>query len=290
MGVKDMTANKHDWLRIEKDYAENIKTKNALCSEREDDMMFAHDDAKTHLALSEFYTMVVRFFTQRYPTIFSVKDGNVFNKIIAEYCPVSPEGQTSKQLMVNLNKLLDEDYLILLKDNEEDDEFKLRVLVNAAPAGFDPKRGHNMPVSYIHSPVPQYRQRLKLTMGKFFTNMLPKNLWVRTNWSIQTHATRFNLNALHGREGDELRPLTRDELNIDQCRLRVERQIFTKLPQSKGLVMIIRTYLTPIADIKAEGNGNELIHGIESLPDDLAFYKRRNEWGDAIVAYLKDET
>ncbi|CAN3376117.1 hypothetical protein DIURU_001932 [Diutina rugosa] len=289
MGVRDMTMNKHDWLRIEKDYAENMKIKNDLCQNRPDDMMFAHNDDKTNLALKEFYVMVVRFFTQRYPTLFPVKNGDVFNTILNLSCPVSPDGQTNYELMVNLNKLLDEDYLILLKDNEEDEEFVLRVSVNAAPAGFDPKRGHNMPVSHIHSPVPQYRERLKMSMSKFFANMLPKKLWVRTNWSIQTHATRFNLNSLHGREGDVMRPLTRDELDIDNCRLRVERQIFTRLPQSKGMIMIIRTYLTPIAEIKAEGHADELVYGIESLPDDLAFYKRRNEWGDAIVVYLKEK-
>lgn len=289
MGVKQMTADKHDWLRVESTYLEEIRMKQQMCVHRPNDAMFASDTPKTALALAEFYEMVTRFMTQRYPELFVIKENLVHNKITDDSCPYFAKGQSNEKMMVNINKLMDEDFLILIKDNDDDEEFKLRVLVNAAPAGFDPKRGHNAPLSHIHSPVPQYGTRLQSPMAKFFANMLPKDLWVRTNWSIQTHANRFNLNALHGRDGDQIKQLLREELEVDATRLRVERQIFTRLPKSKGMIMIIRTYLTPISEIKAEGNGEELIRGIQSLPDDLAFYKRRPEWGNAVVEYLREK-
>lgn len=56
--------------------------------------------------------------------------------------------------------------------------------------------------------------------------------------------------------------------------LRCERQVFIRLPKTKLIVMTIRTYLTPIDKIKQEGNAKELIRGIDSLPEDLAFYKK----------------
>lgn len=290
MGVKKMNNDASDWLRIEHTYLEEIFRKKVLMKERPEDMAFCSEGNVYWLALAEFYDVVMSFYVQRYPQYFQVKEDMVYNFITERHLPLTSDGLNSSEMLANLNETMEEDFLILMKDapDDPDGEYILRAALNAAPAGFDPTRGHNQPVSLIHSPVPQYQLRLKHSMGKFFTNMLLKDLWVRFNWSIQTHPTRFNLNQLHGREGDALREIPKDELPFDDCRLRVERQTFTRLPRTKAMIMIIRTYLTPISKICAEGNGPELIRGIDSLPDDLAFYKRRGEWGEALKAHVRE--
>jgi len=44
--------------------------------------------------------------------------------------------------------------------------------------------------------------------------------------------------------------------------------------------------LTLLKTIKQEGLGKELSRAIDGLPDDLAFYKKRNSWGEAVKEYL----
>jgi hypothetical protein len=50
----------------------------------------------------------------------------------------------------------------------------------------------------------------------------------------------------------------------------------------------VRTYLTPLQDIKDEGNGPELADTIESMPGRLGDYKKRPFWGEKVCAWLRE--
>lgn len=290
MAIKSIKNTPYDWLLIENTYLNNIELKKSVALDRPDDVIFMNDDPCTKLAVVETYDTIINFLISRYPMYFeSVGKQIVKNTITGLKFPRYGKDIAPKSLLSILNKNIEEDFLLLLKDNPNnlDKEYKLKASINGFPAGFDPKVGHNQPISFIHSPVPQYPSRLQTSMHKFFNNLQPKDLWVRHNWSIQTNAKKFNLDSLHGREGEKITQLKSHEINFDETFLRVERQIFTRLPKSRANLMTIRTYLTPISQIKQEGLAPDLIFGIDSLPDDLAFYKRRDAWGEAIKQYLR---
>ena len=52
----------------------------------------------------------------------------------------------------------------------------------------------------------------------------------------------------------------------------------------------VRSYLTPIKQIKKEGNGPALADACDSMPEKFGIYKRRPVWGDQLCGWLRDDT
>lgn len=306
MGVKNIgKKNPEDWLLIENTYLNNIKLREKTLNLQPELMAYVYNNKISHDSLNEFYDLMIEFLIQRYPKYFKVNNSYwswswswfgssqlVTNLITNDSFPRYSKSLTSSssEIMNIIARNIEEDFLILIKDNpiNKSEEYILRSSLNSFPAGFDPSINFNQPISFIHKPVPQYKSKLQFTMGKFFNNLKEKDMWVRYNWSIQTHGNLFNIGSNHGRKGDKLIPLKFNDIDFKSgCFLRCERQVFIRLPKTKSIIMTIRTYLTPIEKIKQEGNAMELIHGIDSLPEDLAFYKKRGVWGEAVKEYLR---
>ena len=78
---------------------------------------------------------------------------------------------------------------------------------------------------------------------------------------------------------------------IENCRLRCERQTLHRLPKTKALVFMFKTYQYKLEDVKAEGSGEALAEAIPGLEQgnvpDMAFYKRGVVWGEKVAEYLR---
>lgn len=292
MNLKNLDKTPEDWLFIENTYVRNTTLRRGICQKYAKNTLFANPREDVTLAVREFYTKVTTFLLERYPQYFQkhAKRGLIYNAINGEHIPLDATSADSQELILVLSHTIEEDFLILMKDNPEDEEeeYILRASLTGAPNGFDPSHGFNKPISFIHQPVPQYASKLKFSMAKFFNRLSSSELWMRTNWAIQPHKNVFNLTGNHGRPGESVVPLQMEEVDFDEgAFLRVERQLFTRLPNSKANVMTVRTYLTPLKDIKKDGLGPDLIAAIDGLPEDVAFYKKRPLWGQAVKQYMQ---
>ncbi|CAK7894106.1 hypothetical protein CAAN1_02S01728 [[Candida] anglica] len=291
MGISNLAQTPEDWLLIENSYLKSIEIRKSVTTEFPKNTVYVHNSPETHLAVREFYDKVLKYMCERYPQYFAITEkGHVHNKITSTTLPIASETDP-RDLILSLAANIEEDFLILMKDNpsDPDEEYKSRASLTGFPAGFDPSEGHNKPISFIHSPVPQYESKLKLSMGKFFNRLESKDLWCRHNWSIQTHKARFSLANNHAYEGQKVEQLKYEDIDFEEgAFLRVERQILTRLPHSRANIMTVRTFLTPLKQIKEEGLSNELCDAIDGLPDDVAFYKKRGAWGEAVKQYLRE--
>lgn len=299
MNLNDFTAN--DWILIEKTYLHNVQLRKEITRDHPDHTVFLNPDKRFVAAFYEFYSLVIHYLTHRYPQYFKpdAEKNIVSNLISNETIPLDPsikeagvsEEEHNRNLLLSLAKSIEEDFIILLKDDplNPDEEYVMRCNVSGFPAGFDPKNNFDKPISFIHTPVPQYQKRLKVSMSKYFDRLTPEEAHVRHNWSIQTSPNKFTLHSHHGREGDTIVPLKMEELDFEEgCFLRCERQCFTRMPILGADIMTIRTYVTPLAEIKQDDFvAKELIRGIDSLPADMAFYKKRGAWGEAVKEYLR---
>lgn len=293
MGVKNISNKREDLFLIENTYLDCVRLREQNLQEFEGKLIHCNQNERSVAAVKELYEMTVDFMCKRYPQYFVVNEekGIVINTITNSHLLLSSRGQEGRYLMRMLALNTEEDILIMLKDDphNEDEEYILRASLTGLPAGFDPSHNFDQPISHIHEPVPQYGDRLKSPMHRFFNKLQPTDLWQRGNWSLQTNDEFFKIENHHGRDGDVVKELSKDDIDFDNgCFLRCERQLLTRLPKSRAVIMLVRTYLTPIKEIKAEGLGDELARGIESLPEDLAFYKRRGVWGKAVTDFLRD--
>lgn len=291
MSVKNISHKREELFLVESTHLEGTARRRENIKNNAKYVCFSNTNAPTTKAVHEFYFMTLNFLHDRYPSLFLIdEEKNIFvNKINSDTIPYHPDSLSPDYLMQLLAANIEEDVIIMLKDNpdNEDEEYITRASITGTPAGFDPSLHYDQPVSHIHKPVPQYKERLKSPMERFFNKLKPKDIWVRGNWSFQENNELFKLDSHHGRPGDELKELYVADLDFENgCYVRAERQVLTRLPKSGAVIMLVRTYLTPLKEVKASGLGECLINAIDSLPEDLAFYKRRQLWGSAVKEYL----
>lgn len=292
LAVRNISNKREELFLIESTYLECTNLRRKYMEGFESKILHCYDDPRTSFAIREFYDTAVQFLCDRYPQYFkiNIEKNVVANLINDDSFPYKTVSEDPKQLMKILTGNIEEDILIMLKDDpsNEEEEYVLRASLTGSPAGFDPSHNFDKPISHIHGPVPQYGSRLSSPMHRFFNKLEPDDLWMRANWSIQTNNQLFKLEDHHGRAGEKFKELNKDDIDFDNsCFMRCERQLLTRLPVSRANIMLVRTYLTPVNQVKQEGLGPELANAIESLPDDLAFYKRRQVWGKAVCEYLR---
>ncbi|KAI5951422.1 hypothetical protein KGF54_004496 [Candida jiufengensis] len=294
MGIKNISSTPNDWLLIEDTYLKCTNLKQESLTKIPEQTMYISNDLRSINALKEFYSLVFKFYMKRYPQYFQYNNSTdeITNKINGFKSKLSTPKISTDQMLLNLGSNMEEDFILLLKDHNPKDpneEYILKGSIVGFPAGFDATDLFNKPISYIHEPVPQYEKNLKSSMHKFFNNLKIGDLWIRYNWSVQTHSNYFTLNN-HGRSGDKLKKLSISDIDFDNgCFLRCERQILFRLPLSGAIIMTTRTYLTNLNQIKKEGLASDMIFGIRSVPDDLGFYKKREVWGDAVIEFLSKD-
>lgn len=290
MGIRNLCQTPEEWLLIENTYDRVTDKKEEITTKDSQKTISIHDSPRSNLAAREYYDLVTNFMVMRYPQYFIRKGNQIYNKIKDVYIPGSLKGVDPRELYMIIARTIEEDVVVFLKDDPKDkeQEYTLRSSITGFPAGFDPSKNVNKVISEIHEVVPQYKERLKLSMGRFFNRLEPTDLWVRYNWSIQTHDQHFSLDLNHGRAGEKVKQLTIDEIDFDnKCFLRCERQVLTRLPKLRANIMTVRTYLTPIKKVKEEGLAEDLCHAIDALPEDLSHYKKRPAWGEAVKEYLR---
>ncbi|KAI5969738.1 hypothetical protein CANMA_001200 [Candida margitis] len=291
IGVKDISNTPSDWLLIENTYHKVTTLKAQSLKVNPKQTMHIFEDSKSTKALQELYEVIFDFYLQRFPQYFVLdpKTRMIENKINGLRFSKDASKLPSYEILLNIGSNMEEDFVLLLKDdpNDKEQEYILRSSIVGFPAGFDPSILFNKPISYIHDLVPQYKPRLHSPMHKFFNNLKQTDLWVRHNWSIQTHGDYFTL-ANHARKGEVIKKLSVEDIDFaNGCFLRCERQVLTRIALTGAVVMTVRTYLTSLEKIKNEENlGKELIRGIDLLPSDVSYYKKRESWGDAVKEYL----
>ncbi|ODQ65485.1 hypothetical protein NADFUDRAFT_12266, partial [Nadsonia fulvescens var. elongata DSM 6958] len=286
MAIKKLPID--DWLLVEDTYKDVTRCKEETVRDHSD--MTTGSSPEAADAIRELYSKILRYMMQRYPKLFYLNPDDptkFYNSIKDTSIPLDPSsfGQDYKALISTLTSHIEEDFLVLIYD-EDHQEYVLRGGSFTFPSGFDPSKKMNQTLRNIHNPVPLYKEKLETSMDKYFSRVKVGDWVQRFNWSVQTHFHRFAPEGNHGLNSDGLVKLNPHELDYSKVLLRVERQSLFRLPESKALVFTIRTYLTPVSQIRDEPRALDLIDAIENLPDSLKLYKKSLEWGPSVQGYL----
>lgn len=304
MGIRRLEPQ--DWLLIEPSYKKNLETKWKIVTNsheaypKDKDLqastVFVTPEAIP--AIEEFYDIVINYMCKKYPMYFEKVGDKVHNKITNEMVAssTSPDQKDPKQYLFDLVKVIEEDFIILLKDPDhqgEDDEYYFKGGIFGFASGFNPGDRFNKPLSFVHHPIPGYETKLKTSMNRFFNRIQKSQFVTRNNFTVQTHDLHYvdDQNKGHNKaKGTVVIPLKEEELDFDnQVFYRSERQVLTRLPKSNAVIFSIRTYLEPMSQFKQNGVevSERLAGAIEKMPPDLAIYKNSVEWGQAVSSYLR---
>jgi hypothetical protein len=287
MGIQ--TCSPNDWLLLENTYETITNLRGDIIDNNKEHTVLYHPMAQE--AVEEVYELCLGYMMDKYPQYFYVDQDPAYlvNGIKDVKVAVKAKSIGScDEIIRTLARNIEEDFLILMLD-EDTQQYYLRAGSFAFPSGFDPAIKLNLALKDIHGPVPLYKEKIEKSMDRFFAKMKVGQWVQRYNWSIQTHSQLYAPSLNHAPEGVRLEPLDPKMLNFSKVYMRCERQILTRLPRTKHLLFTIRTYLTPLSELRKEERCLELAEAIDSLPDNMAHYKKREEWGPAVTAYLRKE-
>lgn len=289
MGIKNLDPQ--EWLLLENSYRD-ITDKRARITENErEHTVLTQPEADE--SVHEVYEVFLDYLTTKYPMYFAEDEKDpdmIYNKIRGEKLPKDPKAFADSETLIRaLARNMEEDFLILLFD-EKTEQYYLRSGSFAFPSGFDPAKKMNLSLKDIHGPVPLYKESIEKAMDKFFRR-LKVGTWVyRLNWGVQSHDKLYAPDLNHAAEEEVIHALDASKLDFTNVFLRCERQVLTRLPRTKALLFTIRTYVTPLSEIREEENAGDLIDAIDALPASVAHYKKTVEWGPAVKAYIRRET
>ncbi|PSS12800.1 hypothetical protein M430DRAFT_124428 [Amorphotheca resinae ATCC 22711] len=285
-------------IEIDKNYVDRLTLRKQIMQEHQSTVLQAQPIIQP--AINELYTYLTSIYLpQRFPTIFQLSPGGQQLHNLATSCtlPLEPPADPIQTLAL-LGANLEDDFLFLLPA-DDGDGYVLRGFVTCFPSGFDTREKLGLKLREIHKPVPGYKEKLELSMDRFFDRLEVGRLVRRVNWSITTTPTLFTPSGTHLYTDSPLPPPlplspsspSSPPIDINQTHLRCERQILHRLPQTKALVFSFKTYMYPIRQIKEEGLGEELAEAIDGLREGsvprMYWYKRGVVWGEGVKEFLR---
>ena len=158
--------------------------------------------------------------------------------------PLLRSEQASSQFL-SACRLIPEDILLVVPEkgaSQRQTEWRLRGATLAFPSHWLLADKMGKTLAELHSPVPEFSQRLARPVNRFFDAMQPAHISWRQNWSMQTDDRLF----APDRERINLEKLTRQQAG-SHIFIRIETQHFYKLPISGAVIFAIRTSLAPLS-------------------------------------------
>jgi len=295
LGLQNCTLS--DIIANDNTYLDRVKLRRSLVEAEPNAVIRCN--SRIVPAVNELYAWFFGvYLPRRFPTMFELdsddraSEPTLRNKVTNENIPLAP----SPDPLVALKTLashIDTDIFLLLPSTcaEDDGKYILEAYINCFPSGFDPREKLSRKLADIHIPVPRYGDKLEKSMDRFFAGLPNGKIVKRHNWTINTSPELFKLAGTHLHEGDDEKP---KDIDVERTFLRCERQTLHRLPNTGALVFAFKTYQYPLAQIKAEGNGDALAEAIEGIQKgstpELYKYKSGVVWGESVKSYLRSVT
>ncbi|KAL4946757.1 hypothetical protein BDV06DRAFT_217914 [Aspergillus oleicola] len=164
--------------------------------------------------------------------------------------------------------LLVQDDVYVLKKGVRD-LYYLRGVFLACPSGWRVQQRIGWPLHQIHDDVPI-----------FFLNLRPGKAIQRNNLFIQPVGGIFHVVPF-----DKQPRCT----SYEQVHIRTELQSLQRLPRSQANIFTVRTYLTPLTDLRKEPEQLEALWDhVRNFPDDTAEYKCHHLWGNVFEEFCRE--
>ncbi|CAK3825491.1 Hypothetical predicted protein [Lecanosticta acicola] len=271
------TISISDLIAMDNTYAARMKIRREIMRENLEAALQCNPVCEP--AVLELYDwMVNTYLPTRFPAIYTRSEKGMFNTVNNEILPTSPPSALSA--LNTLGAHVDTDFLLLLPSSKAPDGspiYHLEAFVACFPSGFSTRKKLGLPLAEIHSPVPGYRAKLEKSMDRFFARVEVGKVVKRSNWALTTDDRLFAEGGSHLYEngttdGDVMESqeseidlqadlqAQKDAVQVEDCRLRSERQVLFRLAKTKALVFATKTYQYRLEEVKEDGYGEVLHH------------------------------
>lgn len=156
---------------------------------------------------------------------------------------------------------------LLLLNRDAAGEFRLAGGAVCFPSFWNPAEKLGRPVDEIHAPVPTLNVELGPRIRTFLARLPAGVVFERENWGLAAGSEA----SMHPQRG---RPRLETDTPLDGVWLRLEEQMFRALPQSSGVLFLIRLTVHPLRAVLAEPSVRVgFLRLLATMPEEVAAYK-----------------
>ena len=136
----------------------------------------------------------------------------------------------------------------------------------------------------IHSPVPDYEDKLARPVDRFFDNLdINKPVW-RVNWSLTDDPDLYQ--PIRKTSTDYSRSINSKNAG-DLIFLRCERQTLRRLPNTGWILFSIKTYVDKVSALAVQPEALvDLAHSVKNMSADMQQYKNIAPYRKQLLEYL----
>jgi hypothetical protein len=149
------------------------------------------------------------------------------------------------------------------------------------PNRWDLRSKIGLTLSEVHAPVALLNEQLEEPIDRFFDRLTPERSFWRLGWGV------LDTDDWYTPTDGTAAPRPSD-VGPEQLFLRVERETLRRFPTSNAVLFTIRTYVTPIPVIAADGpTARRLADALAGLPVPVQEYKGVASWARSLVDHLR---
>jgi hypothetical protein len=197
--------------------------------------------------------------------------------LLAELARMAAPWGAAGKTIADLGGELEPDVLLLSPDAEGNLRLRGGALVFPTGWALEEKLGRTL--DEIHGVVPGLNPAIGAAIRQFFARLKPGVAFLRDNWGLAA-TDELNLHPARGLAAPT-RPVA-----LERLWLRVEHQALVALPETGGVLFGIRLALHRLDAIAGTPAGAGLRRALETMPAELAAYKRIDAVRAEIAARL----
>ncbi|KAJ5280400.1 hypothetical protein N7478_005772 [Penicillium angulare] len=230
------------WIELESTYKDRIAQRKQLYAKYGKAVLDAMPGSE--LACKELLEMALQFICARYPQYFTLIDERILqNRILG----VEADIRAKPPLEVLLDHV-PEDFGLMLRDNETGYYF-LRAAIICSALGWNVASKIGKQLHEIHSPIPDYKEKMQFSMDRFFTKMPTEKAIQRGSWGLEAGSPLY---MPPGDPHEALRLSQDPNISVEDCTLRVDWQTLRRLPLSASVIFNFKAVFTPIPEFRDE--------------------------------------
>ncbi|KAI3333945.1 alpha-1,2-mannosyltransferase [Ustulina deusta] len=263
------------WIELESTYKERIAQRKGLYAKHGTAVLQWLPGSE--LACKELMEMVIQFICARYPKYFVLSEDKLWleNKILG----VRANIREKHPLFILLDHV-PEDFAITLRDPDTG-YYAFRAGVICSAMGWNVATKIGLRLDEIHQPVPDYKEKMKFSMDRFFSKMPTNKPIQRGSWDLEVDKPLFMPPGSDRHSQDE-------NLALSRVHLRVDWQTLRRMPLSGGIVFNFKALFTPIEAFQDEAYiPSILLKVLRHAKENLMKYKHAPHMEDAVVPLLK---
>ncbi|KAF5827021.1 hypothetical protein DUNSADRAFT_1490 [Dunaliella salina] len=253
MGVKDgpfkMTMGVQpldwkDWIEIDEWYEEEIELKRQMFAEKKERVL--QEDPEASPASQELLQKLCAWLPSHYPDRFVYEDGRIHNRATGD-CFDTRDPALDPLYAVSM--LVQEDIALMYKGR----------LVGGGvcfPMRWSLMNYMGKDIPELHEKVPHFNDTIVGQVSGFLDKLKPERPFTRANWGIDPNPDLDQHPPQTDEEEQEAmrRAMSRGPITVENAGeklfLRVERQTFSRLPESQAVVFTIHTFVRPLKEVR----------------------------------------